>query len=728
MRRQHHTARDGARNLGPERRIAQHIVDDRHRQAGLGVGGAAGIDVGRREQILDRWGTNIHRPDGAQLDVLVQLAGETQLPGLDSPGSGIIGGAPGGIEVQRVHEGVLQDRDIDLKEPLSDIDVRRREVGVVAHRIAALIPDCGGDVFAGFLAVVKSECHRDVAGAQRPGQFALHGRFEHVHVHCHILEVLIVVGHIGDAGRAGDTLANGIDGNASRHRRHFADGDGGLARQRGTADDAAQSQARIAAIGIGDNDGVLGGDQIGENVRAVGADRKAGLGMGEIGVPKPVGTQRAIQREDATDQLAAVVGCGRRQRACGLLGIVLAGDGIVVEIVGIQRAHGEGRNAGGNHGLRHRSRQEGIVRLDHQAVVHVGLGVALAGEIAVIHLQRGFYRIGQLVGAVHEQAVGLVGVAQRLPGRFAVPIGQRTAIGKRSGGDIAEIHLLYLAALDKADAAKGIGWGQSGDAIDADSPGAGGARRDQAADGANRQTDVIGNDKLGIGVARGGGGEVRVRDQIGAAIPFLLDQQRSVGTIVVFGCQLDMAFIAREILAPHCLGGNRAHHGICGRAALNLALEAYEILVDDEINHTCHSVGAPGRRSAAGHDIHALDDGAGQGGDVHAARQVGVHDALAVEQNQGAVDAEIAQIEQVCARRAGRGRTLRDAEGGWRGIDLGQLPHIIGDVGVGVALDFLGIHDRNRGRRRETADRNARTADDDRFHIFGRLLRLRARD
>ena len=75
---------------------------------------------------------------------------------------------------------------------------------------------------------------------------------------------------------------------------------------------------------------------------------------------------------------------------------------------------------------------------------------------------------------------------------------------------------------------------------------------------------------------------------------------------------------------------------------------------------------------------------------------------------------------------ARRGRTLRDAEGGRRGIDLGQLPHIIGDVGVGVALQFRCIYDRHRRRRRETADRNARTADNDRFHILGRLLCLRA--
>ena len=229
---------------------------------------------------------------------------------------------------------------------------------------------------------------------------------------------------------------------------------------------------------------------------------------------------------------------------------------------------------------------------------------------------------------------------------------------------------------------------------------------------------MVGNDKLGIGVACGGSGEVRVRDQIGAAIPFLLDQQGGVGTLIVLRRHLDMAAVAREVLAPHRLGRKRAHDRICSLAALNRTLEADIILVDHEIDHTGHRVGAPGGRSAAGHHIHAGDHGAGQGGDVHATGQVGVHDALAVEQNQGAVDTEIAQVEQVCARRARRGRALRNAEGGRRGVDLGQLPHIIGDIGVGVAFQLFRIHHRHRRRRLETADRNARTADNDRFHIF----------
>jgi hypothetical protein len=187
----------------------------------------------------------------------------------------------------------------------------------------------------------------------------------------------------------------------------------------------------------------------------------------------------------------------------------------------------------------------------------------------------------------------------------------------------------------------------------------------------------------------------------------LFDQQGGVGTIIVFARYLDMAAITREILTPHRLSGKRAHDRIGRLAALHPSLEADKILVDHEIDHTGNRVGAPGGRSAAGHHIHALDHGAGQGRDVHTTGQVRVHDALAVEQNQSAVDTEIAQIEQVRARRARRGRALRDAERSRRGVDHGQLPHVIGDIGVGVGVNLLRIHHRHRRGRRETTDRNA---------------------
>ena len=89
-----------------------------------------------------------------------------------------------------------------------------------------------------------------------------------------------------------------------------------------------------------------------------------------------------------------------------------------------------------------------------------------------------------------------------------------------------------------------------------------------------------------------------------------------------------------------------------------VALEAIEILVEDEIDHAGHGVRAPGGRSAAGHHIDALDEGGRQGGDVHAAGEVGLHHALAVEQHQGSGDAQIAQIEKVFARRARRSRAV----------------------------------------------------------------------
>src|SRR6185437_11649039 len=118
--------------------------------------------------------------------------------------------------------------------------------------------------------------------------------------------------------------------------------------------------------------------------------------MRVVCVPKPVVAQRTVQGEDGTHQLAAIVGRGRRQRAGGHGGVIVLVDDIVVEIVGVQGAHGEGRYTAGDHGSRDRGREEGVVRLDRQGGVLVRLGIALAGEITVVHLYGGLDRIGQL--------------------------------------------------------------------------------------------------------------------------------------------------------------------------------------------------------------------------------------------------------------------------------------------------------------------------------------------
>ena len=127
-----------------------------------------------------------------------------------------------------------------------------------------------------------------------------------------------------------------------------------------------------------------------------------------------------------------------------------------------------------------------------------------------------------------------------------------------------------------------------------------------------------------------------------------------------------MAAAAQYVATPGGLEVHGAAEIVVGVAAFDGGLQAGEILVEDEVDHAGHRVRAPGRRGAAGHDVHALDDRRRQGGGVHAAAEVGRRHALAVEQDQRAGDAKVAQVEKVDARRAGRAAALRGAERSWR--------------------------------------------------------------
>src|SRR5690348_15056370 len=105
---------------------------------------------------------------------------------------------------------------------------------------------------------------------------------------------------------------------------------------------------------------------------------------------------------------------------------------------------------------------------------------------------------------------------------------------------------------------------------------------------------MVGRDKYGAAGAGVGGGNARILDQIGAAIPFLLDQQHGVGTDVEAGGDFDMTAVTVEIAAPDRIAGKCPVETAGGLAALERAFEAVEILVDNEIDDAGHGIGAPG--------------------------------------------------------------------------------------------------------------------------------------
>ena len=68
-----------------------------------------------------------------------------------------------------------------------------------------------------------------------------------------------------------------------------------------------------------------------------------------------------------------------------------------------------------------------------------------------------------------------------------------------------------------------------------------------------------------------------------------------------------MAAAAEHVGAREDLRFELAVIVLVGVAEAQIALDAGEGLVDDEVDDAGHRVGAPGGRGAAGHDVDALD-------------------------------------------------------------------------------------------------------------------------
>ena len=149
-------------------------------------------------------------------------------------------------------------------------------------------------------------------------------------------------------------------------------------------------------------------------------------------------------------------------------------------------------------------------------------------------------------------------------------------------------------------------------------------------------------------------------------------------------------------------------------ARIELVLDAAEILVEDEVDHPGDGVGTVDRRGAAGDHVDAAHQRLRQGADIDAAVLVGGRKAHAVQQDQGSLLSEIAQVEEVAAGVAGR--AARVALG--RAVDENrQLVQGVPQVGGGGGQQLLGA-DGGDGRRRvgDIGD-DARAGDGHAFHI-----------
>ena len=146
--------------------------------------------------------------------------------------------------------------------------------------------------------------------------------------------------------------------------------------------------------------------------------------------------------------------------------------------------------------------------------------------------------------------------------------------------------------------------------------------------------------------------------------------------------------------------------------------DALEVLAHDEVHNARESVRTVGRRSAAGLNFHMVDQ---CGRDLVHVRnrndRIARRHALAVDQDQGALRAEIAKVNGRRARR-GIAREVR-----LTGIDGRQIVQQRADIGRAFELQFLLANGRHRRTGIEALLRNARTRHDDGFDAAGLVLR-----
>src|SRR5690606_23219733 len=121
-------------------------------------------------------------------------------------------------------------------------------------------------------------------------------------------------------------------------------------------------------------------------------------------------------------------------------------------------------------------------------------------------------------------------------------------------------------------------------------------------------------------------------------------------------------------------------------AEVGIGFGAFEVAAGDDVDHAGHRVRTVDRRSAVLEDVDALDHGSRDGGNVLEA--VGADaQALAVHEDQGALGAQVAQVDVLAARFLVGGERRRAAESGRAGRG-----DVLQDVGNGVeatGLDFL---------------------------------------
>ena len=189
----------------------------------------------------------------------------------------------------------------------------------------------------------------------------------------------------------------------------------------------------------------------------------------------------------------------------------------------------------------------------------------------------------------------------------------------------------------------------------------------------------------------------------------------------------DVAPIAGEVVP----GGQRDQPlpGIAaaGNARLHPAVQPFEVLLHDEVDHAADRIRAIDRRGAAGQHFHPVDQVFRNGVDIDRLQPVGRTDMPSpVDQHQCPVIAKVAQIEQVEPGVADPCAVAAVVVAAGRSDQRGQGLEIFGHIGRARFLQPLGIDRDHRVRRRRFGGDDARSGHDNRRAVLvGRSRRWR---
>src|SRR5690606_11004275 len=245
----------------------------------------------------------------------------------------------------------------------------------------------------------------------------------------------------------------------------------------------------------------------------------------------------------------------------------------------------------------------------------------------------------------------------------------------------------------------------------------------QAAEGVFRGNDLRGTDQLRAGGAGLVGDATAVENgRLPIGVCYRTPAFVPVAALVAVDAVLAVAAKGEQDVGGVTHVGAEAEgtfHGFGvaarGLAALHVGGDAFEIGVQNEVGHAGDGVGAVSRGRAARDGLHRADHRIGEQVDIHSVEAAGGYYTTAVQQHQGALRADTAQVQVTGAAGAG------EVELGLRLFVVQkerQLAQRFDDVARGHVGQFGGVHGGDRYRRGHAGVADTRAGDGDLLKRF----------